>query len=140
MKDDILGHVITFIEKHGSEVKPKFESISHLHPEYKFWLGRWELLTVCNGVLCIKWIEESATRLRICTPKVLRSIILWYLHDSPTSGHQGIQKTINRADMSSYYWPNFHRDITDYVNSCDICEEKKNPPRKKRHFMQSYVA
>lgn len=65
---------------------------------------------------------------------------MWHFHDSPISGHQGVLKTKKRADQSSYYWPNFHRDISDYVKSCDICEEKKNPSKKKRHFMKSYVS
>lgn len=101
-----------------------------MHPECRFWYGRWELLTVHEGVLCIKWIHGNSVRLRICTPKSLRNALLWHFHDSPISGHQGVLKTKKRADQSSYYWPNFHRDIS----------EKKNPSRKKRHFMKSYVS
>lgn len=31
------------------------------------------------------------------------------------------------------------RDVREYVQKCEICEERKNPPNKKRHFLQKYV-
>lgn len=111
-----------------------------MHPECRFWYGRWELLTVHEGVLCIEWIHGNSVRLRTCTSKSLRNALLWHFHDSPISGHKGVLKTKKRAEQSSYYWPNFHLDINDYVKSCDICEEKKNLSKKKRHFMKSYVS
>ena len=65
---------------------------------------------------------------------------MWHLHDAPTSGHMGIQRTILRAVNSSYYWPGMKQFVRDYVKSCDICEERKHPGRKKRNYMQHYIA
>ena len=30
--------------------------------------------------------------------------------------------------------------VTDYVQSCEICEEQKNPQRKKRSLVKTYVS
>lgn len=72
--------------------------------------------------------------------KTLRNALLWHFHDLPISGHQGVSKTTKRVDLSSYFRSNFHREISDYVKSCNICEGKKNPSKKKRHFVKSYVS
>ena len=93
-----------------------------------------------NGVLCIRWIQNDSIQLKICTPRSLRDIILWYLHDSQTAGHMGVKKTTAKALNSSYVWPRMRQYVTDYVQSCDICEEQKNPQRKKRSLMKTYVS
>ena len=58
-----------------------------------FWYARWELLELYNGVLCIRWIQNDSIQLKICTPRSLRDIILWYLHDSQTAGHMVVKRT-----------------------------------------------
>lgn len=138
--DEVIGFILHCIEKHGDMNEPNFEELFHIHPECRIWYGRWELLTVHECVLCIIWIEGNSERLRICTHKTLRNALLWQFHDSPISGHQGVFNTKKRADPSSYYLSNFHRDISDYVKSCNIYEGKKNPVKKKRHFMKSYAS
>lgn len=119
--------------------KPSYQDISHLHPECKFWHARWELLRIHNDVLCILWTEKDENRLRICTPNRLREDVMWYLHDAPTSGHMGIYRTQQRASFSSYYWPGMRQTVRDYVKSCEVCEERKNPGRKRRHYMETYT-
>lgn len=49
--------------------KPSISSISFLGFESKFLHARWELLTVKQGVLCIKWIDSDGERFRICVPR-----------------------------------------------------------------------
>ena len=138
-KDDGIGPVLKLFEKHGKDNKPDYQQISHLNSECKFWHARWELLQIQNSVLCIRWVEETEERLRICTPRQMRDDVMWYLHDAPTSGHMGIQRTIQRAKNSSYYWPGMNQYVRDYVKSCYVCEERKNPARKKRTYMKSYI-
>ena len=128
------------MESHGKDCKPTHQWLSHLHSECKFWHARWELLQIHEGVMCIQWIDHAKIRLRICIPGSLREDVMWHLHDAPTSGHMGIRRTLLRAVDSSYYWPGMKQYVRDYFRSCDICEERKNPGRKKRNYMESYVA
>ena len=139
-EDEGISPILHLLESRGSDNKPSYQELSYLNPECKFWHARWELLQIREGVLCIKWIENSETKLRICAPRSLREDIMWHLHDAPTSGHMGIQRTILRAVNSSYYWPGMKQFVRDYVKSCDICEERKHPGRKKRNYMQHYIA
>ena len=139
-EDKGIGPILKLMESHGKDCKPTHQELSHLHSECKFWHARWELLQIHEGVMCIQWIDHAKIRLRICIPESLREDVMWHLHDAPTSGHMGIRRTLLRAVDSSYYWPGMKQYVRDYVRSCDICEERKNPGRKKRNYMESYVA
>lgn len=55
----------------------------------------------------------------------LRARILRCVHDAPTSGHLGINKTFDRL-LANYHWPNQWLDVADYVNSCNTCQQAKN--------------
>ena len=119
--------------------KPPFEAISGFGFESKFLYSRWELLTVDQGVLCLKWIEKDDERLRICVPRNLRDAV-WQMHDAHTAGHMGVRRTVDKLTKSQYYWPHLWRYVHDYVSSCDICEERKNPSRKKRAYMKTHLS
>ncbi|CAB3997130.1 Hypothetical predicted protein [Paramuricea clavata] len=58
---------------------------------------------------------------RILIPIVLRRKIVDKLHQ----GHQGIEKTKQRA-RQSVYWPRINKDIEDLVSKCSHCEELRN--------------
>lgn len=52
-----------------------------------------------------------------------------YHHEGKTC-HKGISEMKNSLSRN-YYWPNMIKDITDYVNTCEICQTSKyerNPP------------
>ena len=119
--------------------KPSWNEISSKDPQFKFWIGRWELLEVHDGVLCIYWEEyKNGPRWRICAPDALKGTVLWFLHDAHTAGHMGVKKTWKKAISCPFYWQGMHQFVKDYVNCCEICEERKNPARKKRHSMKLY--
>ncbi|CAC5408224.1 unnamed protein product [Mytilus coruscus] len=84
--------------------------------------------------------EDNTKRLRwkICAPNSIVHTIFWYLHDTRTAGHLGIKKTHEKAKLSPFYWIHMQESVTQYVNQCEICGERKNPPNKKRHLLKSY--
>lgn len=51
----------------------------------------------------------------------------------------GIRRTISKIMNSQYYWLRMKRYAQDYVSSCVICEEMKNPTRKKQSCVISYL-
>lgn len=137
--DDILVEILKL--KSERKDKPLWEEISSKSLEFKFWTARWELLEMKNNVLCIRWDKEAQpARLKICMPDSMLGPILWYLHDARTSGLPGIKRTYEKAKLSPFYWRNMKDSIKLYVNQCEICGERKNPLRQKRHIMlKSYV-
>lgn len=76
--DSILGKKLKLKEE-GAE-KPQNFDITAESPEFKFWIARWEILEIKNGVLCILW-EDQTRRWRICAPKSILKTIMWHLHD-----------------------------------------------------------
>jgi deoxyuridine 5'-triphosphate nucleotidohydrolase len=62
---------------------------------------------------------------RICVPRGdLRRRIMRELHDAPTSGHFGIEKTIANIQRE-YWWPTVRRDVKQYVRTCAACQRNK---------------
>ncbi|TYJ52350.1 hypothetical protein B9479_007044 [Cryptococcus floricola] len=55
----------------------------------------------------------------------LKDIILHDLHDSPTAGHLGVNKTVDSVSRR-YFWPSMSRDIQAYVRSCQACQRNKS--------------
>ena len=54
----------------------------------------------------------------------LRVEIIWLHYDVPVAGYRRRQKIIELV-LRNYWWPEVTRDIRKYVNSCDICQNKK---------------
>lgn len=67
------------------------------------------------------------------------SAVMWYIHDAHVSGHMYIRKSLERVRQCPFYGKCMNQSVTDYVRSCQLCGEAKNPPRKKRHLLQPYV-
>ncbi|VDH95024.1 Hypothetical predicted protein [Mytilus galloprovincialis] len=119
-QDTELGDVLKL--KLDSADKPTFENFTSKSTLFKNWIQKWELLTVQDDILCYYWEDQTGTkRWKICTPKALQGYVLWHLHDSPTGGHQGINRTKKRAALCPFFWPHMNRNIQDYVTTCDIC-------------------
>ena len=82
-----------------------------------------------NG-LYFKRMKSGA--LRILTPSSLRPAIMHAAHNSLLGGHMGIFKSFHRI-LSSYYWPNMHKDIAAHIRSCDSCQRTRtynHPPKQ----------
>ena len=75
---------------------------------------------------------------RIYAPanKGLRDTILRQYHDAPASGHQGIEKTIERL-RRTYFWPGMTKAVKEYVTSCDSCFRNKAHKHKEYGRLQS---
>lgn len=68
------------------------------------------LCTSTKFVKDIEVIEDQRTYLK-------------FFHETKT-GHRGIKQTIEQLSRK-YYWPNLTDDVTNYVNTCDICLKNK---------------
>src|SRR3954462_4413005 len=62
---------------------------------------------------------------RLCIPKgPLRAQILHDHHDTPITGHQGMERTY-AAIHPLFYWPCMNNDVRHYVKSCDSYQQIK---------------
>lgn len=66
----------------------------------------------------------------------LRARLLYELHDSPTAGHFGADKTYQEL-RRSYYWPEMQQIVREYVTTCNKCQGNKAVHRKRYGKMRS---
>ncbi|CAF4707033.1 unnamed protein product, partial [Didymodactylos carnosus] len=53
-------------------------------------------------------------------PQSMIAQLLQAYHDSPTSGHLGVNKTWHKI-RDRYYWPGMYNQIKQYILSCSKC-------------------
>lgn len=93
----------------GNSVKP---------PKLRFFFDQ--------GILKCKQLDltDEKTQTRIVLPKSMIYEVLSQLHDSPSSCHPGVRKTLLKVKMH-YYWPGMTQHIVNWVKSCNSCMEKR---------------
>jgi hypothetical protein len=86
-----------------------------------------------NGLM----YETSLGRLRIYVPSdtELQAKILHEFHDTPTAGHFGVAKTLERISRD-YYWPKMRQTVEAYVKGCDACQRHKSSNSKPAGELQ----
>ena len=86
-----------------------------------------------NGILMRKWRpfdvpadDEWAVYHQIVVPKSYRHEILSIAHESPMSGHLGINKTYHKI-INHFYWPGLRSDVSKYCKTCYTCQMVGKP-------------
>ena len=82
---------------------------------------------VKNGILMRKWRpdvsaeDEWTVNHQIVVPKDYRREILNLAHDTPMSGHLGINKTYHKI-LNHFYWTGLKSDVSQFCKSCHTCQ------------------
>ena len=86
-----------------------------------------------NGILMRKWRpfdvpadDEWAVYHQIVVPKSYRHEILSIAHESPMSGHLGINKTYHKI-INQFYWPGLKSDVSKYCETCNTYQMAGKP-------------
>ena len=86
-----------------------------------------------NGIVMRKWRpfdvpadDEWAVHHLIVVPKSYRHEILSIAHESPMSGHLGINKTYHKI-INHFYWPGLKSDVSKYCKTCHTCQMVGKP-------------
>ena len=86
-----------------------------------------------NGILMRKWRtfdipadDEWAVYHQIVVPKSYRHEILSIAHESPMSGHLGINKTYHKS-INHFCWPGLESDVSKYCKTCHTCQMVGKP-------------
>ena len=62
---------------------------------------------------------------KLVLPVADREKALAECHNTPQSGHLGVDKTFARI-ATYYYWPGYYRDVCWYVAACQVCQAHKS--------------
>lgn len=60
------------------------------------------------------------------------------LNSFRTSGHLGMNKTLERV-KSRFYWFNMRKDVQNMYKVCDVCAARKRPVKHYQGPMKKYV-
>ena len=83
--------------------------------------------------------QVSDDHCQVVLPPVLHIKALEIIHDNPTAGHLGIDKTEARF-LEAFYWPNIKKIIARYIKQCEKCEMFKTPKENSMAPLQPIVS
>ncbi|GFT19001.1 retrovirus-related Pol polyprotein from transposon 17.6 [Trichonephila clavipes] len=117
--------------KESSDEKPSWQDIAPFHPTTKRYCALSDSLHLRNGVSYRKWESDDGKtfRLKIILPKIRVSTVLKELHASPTGGHFGVMKTLQKI-RERIYWNNVRSDMEKCCRTCDPCASRKGPRKR----------
>lgn len=115
--DKVLGRLMTWIK---SCEKPEWGIVSPESREVKYYFARWDSLNLRQGILYQKWESDLGHQIvwKLILPKELRPFVLKELHSSPSSGHLGDNKTLERI-KARFFWYGMRRDVEHLCKTCD---------------------
>ena len=70
--------------------------------------------------------EEWQIRYQIVIPATYRSEVLSLAHETPLSGHLGINKTYQKI-ITHFYWPGIRKDVVKFCKTCHTCQVVGKP-------------
>ncbi|GFX71474.1 retrovirus-related Pol polyprotein from transposon 412 [Trichonephila clavipes] len=76
---------------------------------------------------------------QLILPKTRVSTVLKELYGSPTRGHLGVMKTLQKV-RERFYWNNGRNDVEKCCRICDPCAARKGPRKRTRGRLQLYNA
>ncbi|GFW87604.1 hypothetical protein TNCV_4485691 [Trichonephila clavipes] len=125
--------------KESSDEKPSWQDIAPFHPTTKRYWALWDSLHLRNGVLYRKWESDDGKTFRwqLILAKTRVSTGLKELHGSPTGGHFGVMKTLQKV-CKRFYWNNVRSDVEKCCRICDPCAARKGPRKLIRGRLQLY--
>jgi transposase InsO family protein len=65
----------------------------------------------------------------------LKDRILNEFHNSPVSGHMGVDKTFHRL-QANFFWQGMRQDIRKYIAQCSVCQSTKYETKKPGGLLQ----
>ena len=122
-----------------SQLCKEQHSDSEISPLFERALDKKEIsqVPVCyyvkNGILMRKWRppdvsaeDEWTVNHQIVIPRVYRPEILNLAHETPMSGHLGVNKTYHKI-LNHFYWPGIKSDVSQHCKSCHTCQMVGKP-------------
>ncbi|GFX07204.1 retrovirus-related Pol polyprotein from transposon 412 [Trichonephila clavipes] len=137
LADPEIKPIIEF--KESSDEKPSWQDIAPFHPTTKRYWALCDSLYLRNGVLYRKWESDvgKTFRWQLILPKTRISTVLKDMHGSPTGGHFGVMKTLQKV-RKRFYWNNVRSDVEKCCRICDPCAARKGPRKRTREGLQLY--
>ena len=124
--DPDLNEILAW--KQNQTNQPALQEMQSTSKATKSLWAQWNRLQLENGVLYRRWETEDGrgARLQLVLPRSLVQEVLSALHDAPSAGHLGVNKTLERV-RERFYWYGQQHDIEDWCRQCEKYNRRKPP-------------
>lgn len=121
--------------------KPSYDEIASKCKDVKSYWTQWEQLELIDNILYRIWYDVRGDEIRklLVIPAALTKEILSLSHDSPSGGHLGIAKTVNRIKQK-FFWLGIKSDVIHWIKTCQLCQTRKTPVPAVRAPLTNIVA
>ncbi|KMQ90068.1 integrase core domain protein [Lasius niger] len=82
-------------------------------------------------------IGKGLWQFTLVVPRERVKKILEETHDSPTGGHFGVNKTLEKI-RKRFFWATCKQDVEEWCKTCKICISRKGPSGKGKSPLQIY--
>ena len=128
LSDFEIGPVLKrYMEGRG---QPEANQIKGFSPASRALFQQWAQFKLKDGTLFRQFESQdgSSRRLQSIVPKGLREEVLSQLHEGPTGGHFGEDKTLRER----FYRPGHQKGVATWCHTCKDCAARKGPAPKQR--------
>lgn len=88
---------------------------------------QWHRIYILGKNVFREYVDtDDCVTYQYIVPMKQRPYVLEKSHDTVTSGHLGVEKTMHRI-MPKFYWYKQIGEIKNYVQSCERCQQNKSP-------------
>ena len=135
LEDDLIG---PFLRAKEANKKPGQREAQAMSPSARRLSQIWDQLVIHEDLLYRRYASPANgdILLQLVVPKSQRADVLRDLHEGVLGGHLGQDKTLGKV-KERFYWPGYHNDVKDWVNTCQACTARKTPTPKSRAPLQS---
>ena len=129
--DPDIGPIVRWLGE--NDTKPARCFIGHWSPASKSYCVQWDRLLLKDGILVRKFLSSDAreTWKQVILPRVFRDRVLEQLHDTPSGGHFGVDRTLSRV-QTRFYWHGMRDDITYWCQTCTRYAAKSRSQKAPR--------
>jgi len=99
---------------------------------------------IINGLLYIRSQARGMRKrdkrpMQLVVPQSMQEDVMRVAHESLVGGHMGLEKTVDKI-RNEFYWPRMYSDVSHWVESCTVCQQRKSPTTINRGEPQSITA
>ncbi|KAL0155832.1 hypothetical protein M9458_050095, partial [Cirrhinus mrigala] len=95
----------------------------------------WDIMTEISEALTQDPTPANCPDRLTYVPLALRSRVLSLTHSTPSSGHPGIEATLNLLS-NRFWWPSIRPDTITFIRNCSICNMAKTPRQLPAGLLQ----
>ena len=118
-----IGSILKWLNEDTS--RPEWPIVAPCSEVTKTLWAQWDSLCIHGGCVYRVWehTSSSASHYQLLVPREMRKEILMELHGTQTTGHFGINKTIQRLKQR-FYWPRCQTYVKTWIKECDACSSR----------------